>query len=230
MKVKAVNGFARILKAEGIPWVSCYPTSPVNNALGEEGVPHPHDGRGALRGRGGRRLLAGDQRQADRRLHGHGRTSTRRASRWPSAPSRRRGRTPRRCWSIAEGVGPGRQPPHPLRHGRGLQVGHQVGGQGRPRRSHSRVRAPRLHPPALGPAGPGAAAHPARSRRVRRGRASLRAGEGLALRARSGRRQGGGPRAARGQGSPALRRRGRAATRTRRPSCCSSPSWPRCRC
>src|SRR5215813_11912753 len=39
VKVKAVNGFARILKAEGIPWVSCYPTSPVNNALGEEGVP-----------------------------------------------------------------------------------------------------------------------------------------------------------------------------------------------
>ena len=39
MKVNAINGFARILKAEGIPWVSCYPTSPVNNALGEEGVP-----------------------------------------------------------------------------------------------------------------------------------------------------------------------------------------------
>ena len=39
MKIKAVNGFARILKSEGIPWVSCYPTSPVNNALGEEGVP-----------------------------------------------------------------------------------------------------------------------------------------------------------------------------------------------
>lgn len=39
MKVKAANGLARILKAEGIPWVSCYPTSPVNNALGEEGVP-----------------------------------------------------------------------------------------------------------------------------------------------------------------------------------------------
>ena len=39
MKVKAVNGFARILKTEGTPWVSCYPTSPVNNALGEEGVP-----------------------------------------------------------------------------------------------------------------------------------------------------------------------------------------------
>jgi acetolactate synthase-1/2/3 large subunit len=39
MKVKAANGFARILKAEGIPWVSCYPTNHVNNALGEEGVP-----------------------------------------------------------------------------------------------------------------------------------------------------------------------------------------------
>src|SRR5437879_1204468 len=39
MKVKAVNGFARILKAEGIPWVSCDPTNHVNNALGEEGVP-----------------------------------------------------------------------------------------------------------------------------------------------------------------------------------------------
>jgi acetolactate synthase-1/2/3 large subunit len=39
MKVKAENGLARILKAEGVPWVSCYPTSHVNNALGEEGVP-----------------------------------------------------------------------------------------------------------------------------------------------------------------------------------------------
>src|SRR5215831_15278482 len=27
MKIKAENGLARILKAEGIPWVSCYPTS-----------------------------------------------------------------------------------------------------------------------------------------------------------------------------------------------------------
>ena len=39
MKVKAANGLARILKAEGAPWVSCYPTNHVNNALGEEGVP-----------------------------------------------------------------------------------------------------------------------------------------------------------------------------------------------
>ncbi|MGH8636453.1 MAG: thiamine pyrophosphate-dependent enzyme, partial [Burkholderiales bacterium] len=38
MKIKAANGVARILKAEGVPWVSCYPTSHVNNALGEEGV------------------------------------------------------------------------------------------------------------------------------------------------------------------------------------------------
>jgi len=37
-KIKAANGVARILKAEGIPWVSCYPTNHVNNALGEEGV------------------------------------------------------------------------------------------------------------------------------------------------------------------------------------------------
>lgn len=39
MKIKAMNGVARILKAEGVPWVSCFPTSPINNALGEEGVP-----------------------------------------------------------------------------------------------------------------------------------------------------------------------------------------------
>src|SRR5437899_12539065 len=39
MKIKAANGVARTLKAEGIPWVSCYPTNHVNNALGEEGVP-----------------------------------------------------------------------------------------------------------------------------------------------------------------------------------------------
>jgi len=39
MHVKAANGLARILKTEGVPWVSCYPTNHVNNALGEEGVP-----------------------------------------------------------------------------------------------------------------------------------------------------------------------------------------------
>ena len=39
MKIKAANGIARILKTEGVPWVSCFPTNHVNNALGEENVP-----------------------------------------------------------------------------------------------------------------------------------------------------------------------------------------------
>ncbi|MFN8522236.1 MAG: thiamine pyrophosphate-binding protein [Chloroflexota bacterium] len=38
MKVKAANGLVRALKAEGVPWVACFPTNHVNNALGEEGV------------------------------------------------------------------------------------------------------------------------------------------------------------------------------------------------
>jgi acetolactate synthase-1/2/3 large subunit len=37
--VKASNGLVRCLKAEGVPWVACYPTNHVNNALGQEGVP-----------------------------------------------------------------------------------------------------------------------------------------------------------------------------------------------
>jgi acetolactate synthase-1/2/3 large subunit len=39
MKVTAATGLVRILKAEGVPWVACYPTNHVNNALGAEGVP-----------------------------------------------------------------------------------------------------------------------------------------------------------------------------------------------
>jgi len=39
MRVKAAQGLARILKSEGVPWVACYPTNHVNNALGEEDVP-----------------------------------------------------------------------------------------------------------------------------------------------------------------------------------------------
>jgi acetolactate synthase-1/2/3 large subunit len=39
MRVKAAQGLARILKEEGIPWVACYPTNHVNNALGAEDVP-----------------------------------------------------------------------------------------------------------------------------------------------------------------------------------------------
>jgi thiamine pyrophosphate-dependent acetolactate synthase large subunit-like protein len=39
MSISAANGLVRILKAEGVPWVSTFPTCVVNNALGEEGVP-----------------------------------------------------------------------------------------------------------------------------------------------------------------------------------------------
>ncbi len=39
MKIAAANGLARILRAEGIPWVSTFPVCCVNNALGEEGIP-----------------------------------------------------------------------------------------------------------------------------------------------------------------------------------------------
>ena len=38
MKIKAANGVARILKSEGVQWVSTFPTNHVNNALGEEGM------------------------------------------------------------------------------------------------------------------------------------------------------------------------------------------------
>ena len=37
--VEAANGLARILKAEGVPWVSTFPVCCINNALGQEGVP-----------------------------------------------------------------------------------------------------------------------------------------------------------------------------------------------
>ncbi len=40
MKVKAENGLVRILKAEGVEWVSTFPTNVINNACGEEGVPN----------------------------------------------------------------------------------------------------------------------------------------------------------------------------------------------
>ncbi len=39
MKIKAGDGFAQILKAEGVSWVSTFPTCGVNNALGDAGVP-----------------------------------------------------------------------------------------------------------------------------------------------------------------------------------------------
>jgi thiamine pyrophosphate-dependent acetolactate synthase large subunit-like protein len=39
MKLKAGRGMAKILKAEGVEWVSTFPACAVNNALGDEGVP-----------------------------------------------------------------------------------------------------------------------------------------------------------------------------------------------
>jgi acetolactate synthase-1/2/3 large subunit len=39
MKIKAATGIARILKTEGVNWVSTFPICCVNDALGEEGVP-----------------------------------------------------------------------------------------------------------------------------------------------------------------------------------------------
>jgi thiamine pyrophosphate-dependent acetolactate synthase large subunit-like protein len=38
MKIKAADGVARILRAEGVTWVSTFPTSGVNNAIGDAGL------------------------------------------------------------------------------------------------------------------------------------------------------------------------------------------------
>ena len=38
LKVKAENGLVRILKDEGVDWASTFPSSPINNACGEEGI------------------------------------------------------------------------------------------------------------------------------------------------------------------------------------------------
>jgi len=40
LKVKAENGLVRILKSEGVEWVSTFPSSPINNSCGEEDVPN----------------------------------------------------------------------------------------------------------------------------------------------------------------------------------------------
>ncbi|MFH1084620.1 MAG: thiamine pyrophosphate-dependent enzyme, partial [Chloroflexota bacterium] len=39
MQIAAANAMARILKAEGVEWVTTFPVCCVNNALGQEGVP-----------------------------------------------------------------------------------------------------------------------------------------------------------------------------------------------
>ena len=97
---------------------------------------HPDDGRGALRGRGRGCLLAGDLRQADRRLHGDGQPQCRRH---PDGLRRHRpglgGFFP--APGHGGGAGAGREPAHPLRHARGLPLGDQVGGRGGPGRARS---------------------------------------------------------------------------------------------
>ena len=37
--IDAATGIARILKQEGVEWISTFPVCKVNNALGREGVP-----------------------------------------------------------------------------------------------------------------------------------------------------------------------------------------------
>ena len=119
MKIKAANGLARILKAEGIPWVSCYPTNHVNNALGEEGVPILMMGEERFAVAVADGFSRVTERQADRRLHGHGQPQRRRH---PDGVRRDRpgvgGLLP--AAGDRGGRGPGRQPSHALRHGRGL--------------------------------------------------------------------------------------------------------------
>ena len=39
MSIDVATGLARILKQEGVEWVSTFPVCKVNNALGREGVP-----------------------------------------------------------------------------------------------------------------------------------------------------------------------------------------------
>src|SRR5207302_1657968 len=39
MTIDVATGIVRILKAEGVDWVSTFPVCRVNNALGREGVP-----------------------------------------------------------------------------------------------------------------------------------------------------------------------------------------------
>jgi len=39
MTINVATGVARILKQEGVEWVSTFPVCHVNNALGQEGIP-----------------------------------------------------------------------------------------------------------------------------------------------------------------------------------------------
>ena len=187
MKIKAANGFARILKAEGIPWVSCYPTNHVNNALGEEGVPI---------------LMMGEERFAVAVADGFSRVTSGKQigvctvmANLNAAGIQMAYGAIAQAWEdsspllvIAEGVGQGASRHTHYDMAEAFKsVTKWVGKVDRADLVPDYVRRAFTHLRSGRP-GPGAAHHPARSRRVRRGRASLRAGEGLALRPRSRRR------------------------------------------
>ena len=213
MKVKAANGVARILKQEGVKWISCYPTSHINNALGEEGVPIYMMGEerfGVAVADAFSRVTCGKRIGVCTAMAGLNAAGIQMAygaiaQAWEdSSPLLVHGG--RR--------GPGREPAHALRHRRGAAARHQVGRRDRSRRPGARLHAPRVHAPALGPARPGAAHRAADLGEYDEDAVSLHAGEGLAHRSRSGRRQGGGQGAARREG-PAAPRRGRRLLRRR---------------
>ena len=117
MKIKAANGFARILKAEGIPWVACYPTNHVNNALGEEGVPI---------------VMMGEERFAVAVADAYSRVTSGKQigvctvmANLNAAGIQMAFGAIAQAWEdsspmlvIAEGLERGRQPPHPFRHRR----------------------------------------------------------------------------------------------------------------
>ena len=154
-KVKAANGLVRCLKAEGVPWVACYPTNHVNNALGQEGVPI---------------VMMGEERFAVAVADAYSRVTQGKQigvctvmANLNAAGIQMAYGAIAQAWEdsspilvIAEGVEPRRQPPHPLRHAGRAEVGHQVGRRDRPGRAGAGLRPAGVHPPALGPAGAGA--------------------------------------------------------------------------
>ena len=173
MKIKAANGFARILKAEGIPWVSCYPTNHVNNALGEEGVPI---------------LMMGEERFAVAVADAFSRVTCGKQigvctvmANLNAAGIQMAYGAIAQAWEdsspllvIAEGVGPGASRHTHYDMAEAFKsVTKWVGKVDRAELVPD-YAAPRLHASPLGPARSRAAHHPPRPRRVRRGRAPLR--------------------------------------------------------
>ena len=171
MQVKAAQGLARILKSEGVPWVACYPTNHVNNALGEEDVPilMMREERYAVavadafsRVTGGKQVgvctIMGGLNAAGIQL-AYGAVAQ---AFEDSSP----------VLVITAGVPQGSGGHTHYDMVRGFQVGDEMGrdrGQGR---THARFCAPGVHPTALGPSRSGAAHRSPEPRRVRRGRST----------------------------------------------------------